>query len=155
MTGRLPALLAAVETWRRTGVPRTPPAWPATTARRKAIDGIRRDATPDTKLATPTPTRHAAHRRSPSTSTSRRPFAADRRLPPPRAIAISWHEGPRAGIPGLTRQHHWHAARGHALARLGRLTAAPRAYRRAVELARTPAEIAHLIARAETYDTTG
>lgn len=52
MTGRLPALLAAVETWRRTGVPRTPPAWPATTARRKAIDGIRRDATPATKLAT-------------------------------------------------------------------------------------------------------
>ena len=46
------ALLAAVETWPRSGVPREPLAWLATTARRKALDRIRRDATLATKLAT-------------------------------------------------------------------------------------------------------
>jgi RNA polymerase sigma-70 factor (ECF subfamily) len=74
-----------------------------------------------------------------------------------RAIAISWHEGPQAGLdqlealadePGLARQHHWHAARGHTLARLGRHAAAAEAYRRASELAQTPAEIAYLSSRA-------
>src|SRR5258707_12167792 len=49
------ALLAAVETWPRSGVPREPLAWLATTARRKALDRIRRDAT----LATKLPTLHA------------------------------------------------------------------------------------------------
>ena len=81
-----------------------------------------------------------------------------------RAIAISWHEGPQAGLdhlealadqPSLTRQHHWHAARGHTLARLGRHTAAAAAYRRASELAQTPAEIGYLSARAEKYATPG
>ena len=81
-----------------------------------------------------------------------------------RAIAISWHEGPQAGLdhlealagePGLARQHHWHAARGHALARLGRHAAAAQAYRRASELAQTPAEIAYLSARAEECTTPG
>jgi RNA polymerase sigma-70 factor (ECF subfamily) len=81
-----------------------------------------------------------------------------------RAIAISWHEGPQAGLghlealagePGLARQHHWHAARGHTLARLGRHTDAAQAYRRASELAQTPAEIAYLSARAEKYTTPG
>jgi RNA polymerase sigma-70 factor (ECF subfamily) len=81
-----------------------------------------------------------------------------------RAIAISWHEGPQAGLdhlealasePGLTRQHHWHAARGHALARLGRHAAAAAAYQRASELAQTPAEIGYLSARAEKYATPG
>ena len=46
------ALLAAVETWPRSGVPREPLAWLATTARRKAVDRIRRDATLAKKLAT-------------------------------------------------------------------------------------------------------
>lgn len=72
--------------------------------------------------------------------------------------------GPRAGLdhldalagePGLTRQHHWHAARGHALARLGRPIEAAQAYRRAAGLAREPSEIAYLTARAEAYDTPG
>ena len=81
-----------------------------------------------------------------------------------RAIAISWHQGPQAGLdhlealadePGLIRQHHWHAARGHTLARLGRHTAAAAAYRRASELARTPAEVAYLSARAKKYTTPG
>ena len=81
-----------------------------------------------------------------------------------RAIAISWHEGPQAGLdhlealadePGLARQHHWHAARGHALARLGRHTAAAKAYRRASELAQTPAEIAYLTSRAQEYTAPG
>jgi len=81
-----------------------------------------------------------------------------------RAIAISWHEGPRAGLdqlealadePGLARQHHRHAARGHILGRLGRHTAAAEAYRRASEPAQTPAEIAYLSARAEEYTTPG
>ena len=81
-----------------------------------------------------------------------------------RAIAISWHEGPLAGLdhlealagePGLTRQHHWHAARGHTLAKLGRHTAAAAAYRRASELAQTPAEIAYLSSRAKKYTIAG
>lgn len=81
-----------------------------------------------------------------------------------RAIAISWHEGPQAGLdhlealagePGLARQHHRHDARGHVLARLGRHTAAAAAYRRASELAQTPAEIAYLSACAEEYATPG
>jgi RNA polymerase sigma-70 factor (ECF subfamily) len=46
------ALLAAVETWPRSGVPGKPLAWLATTAQRKALDRIRRDATLATKLAT-------------------------------------------------------------------------------------------------------
>jgi RNA polymerase sigma-70 factor, ECF subfamily len=81
-----------------------------------------------------------------------------------RAIAISWHEGPQAGLdhlealagePGLARQHHWHAARGHMLARLGHHTAAAEAYRQASQLAQTPAEIAYLCARAEEHTTAG
>jgi RNA polymerase sigma-70 factor (ECF subfamily) len=81
-----------------------------------------------------------------------------------RAIAICWDEGPQAGLdhldalagePGLARQHHRHAARGHALARLGRHIAAAEAYRRASELAQTPAEIGYLSARAEKYATPG
>ena len=60
-----------------------------------------------------------------------------------------------AGQPGLARQHYWHAARGHTLARLGRHTAAAKAYRRASELAQTPAEIAYLTSRAEKYTTPG
>lgn len=81
-----------------------------------------------------------------------------------RAIAISWHEGPQAGLarldaladqPSLTRQHHWHAARGHALARLSRHAAAAEAYLRASELAQTPAEIAYLSARAARYAAPG
>ena len=76
-----------------------------------------------------------------------------------RAIAISWHEGPQAGLdhlealagePGLARQHHWHAARGHVLARLGRHAAAAQAYRRASELAQTPAGIRYSSWRAAT-----
>jgi RNA polymerase sigma-70 factor (ECF subfamily) len=81
-----------------------------------------------------------------------------------RAIAISWHEGPQAGLDrldalagdaSLTRQHHWHAARGHALARLGQHAAAAAAYQRASELAQTPADIAYLCARAEEYAAPG
>jgi RNA polymerase sigma-70 factor, ECF subfamily len=81
-----------------------------------------------------------------------------------RAIAISWHEGPQAGLdhlealadqPSLARQQHWHAAVGHTLARLGRHPEAAKAYRRASELAKTPAEIAYLRSRAEQQPTPG
>ena len=292
------ALLAAVETWPRSGVPREPLAWLATTARRKALDRIRRDATLATKLATLHADADPARRTEPvpehehipddrlqlmfacchpaldldtqtgltlryiaglSTAEIAQAFLVppatmaqrltrgeeearvddhgfavsledqDRGLwdtsmidegarlttqalrhhppnswsvqaaiaalhdeassaqetdwrqvrllydelfaltPTPvvalnRAIAISWHEGPQAGLdhlealadePGLARQHHWHAARGHTLARLGRHTAAAQAYRRASELAQTPAEIAYLSSRAEEYTTPG
>jgi predicted RNA polymerase sigma factor len=80
----------------------------------------------------------------------------------PGELAISWDEGPQAGLDhlealagevGLARQHRWHAARGHILARLGRHTAAEDACRRASELAQTPAEIAYLSSRAEEYNT--
>ncbi|HEX4491545.1 MAG TPA: sigma-70 family RNA polymerase sigma factor [Acidimicrobiia bacterium] len=39
------ALTAALETWPRSGVPDNPAAWITTTARRKALDRVRRDAT--------------------------------------------------------------------------------------------------------------
>ncbi len=38
------ALLAAIERWPRDGIPRNPGAWLTTTARRRAIDRLRRDA---------------------------------------------------------------------------------------------------------------
>ena len=41
------AFVAAVETWPRTGIPASPAAWLTTTARRKAIDRIRRAAARD------------------------------------------------------------------------------------------------------------
>lgn len=45
------AMAAALETWPTTGVPRTPLAWLMTTAKRKAIDAVRRDATLARRLA--------------------------------------------------------------------------------------------------------
>ena len=45
------AFVAALETWPRDGVPANPGAWLATTARRKALDRLRRDATYARRLA--------------------------------------------------------------------------------------------------------
>lgn len=45
------ALAAALETWPRTGVPRTPLAWLMTTATRKAIDRLRREKALTERLA--------------------------------------------------------------------------------------------------------
>src|SRR5690242_19481563 len=39
------AMLTALETWERDGIPKNPAAWMTTVARRKAIDRIRRDKT--------------------------------------------------------------------------------------------------------------
>jgi RNA polymerase sigma-70 factor (ECF subfamily) len=39
------AMITALETWARDGIPRTPAAWMTTVARRKALDRIRRDKT--------------------------------------------------------------------------------------------------------------
>jgi len=44
------AFAAALEHWPRTGVPRSPGAWLTTTARNKAVDRLRRDATGVRKL---------------------------------------------------------------------------------------------------------
>jgi RNA polymerase sigma-70 factor (ECF subfamily) len=44
------AYAAALRTWARTGVPANPAAWLTTTARRRAIDAIRRDATLRSRL---------------------------------------------------------------------------------------------------------
>ncbi|MGD0243456.1 MAG: RNA polymerase sigma factor [Streptosporangiaceae bacterium] len=44
------AYAAALQTWARTGVPANPAAWLTTTARRRAIDAIRRDATLRSRL---------------------------------------------------------------------------------------------------------
>jgi RNA polymerase sigma factor (sigma-70 family) len=46
------ALLAALEHWPREGVPRNPAAWLMTTARRRALDRLRRDARYRDRLAT-------------------------------------------------------------------------------------------------------
>ena len=80
-----------------------------------------------------------------------------RRAAPSRSQSTSSldHLEALADEPGLARQHHWHAARGHTLARLGRHTVAAEAYRRASELAQTPAEIGYLSSRAEEYTTPG
>ena len=45
------AFVAALETWPRDGVPANPGAWLATTARRKALDRLRRDRTYARRLA--------------------------------------------------------------------------------------------------------
>jgi RNA polymerase sigma-70 factor (ECF subfamily) len=45
------ALTVALETWPATGVPPNPGAWIATTARRKALDRVRRDANLSRKVA--------------------------------------------------------------------------------------------------------
>jgi len=39
------AYASALQTWVRSGIPRNPAAWLTTTAKRRAIDAIRRDAT--------------------------------------------------------------------------------------------------------------
>ena len=44
------AYVAALDAWARDGVPDNPGAWLTTTARRKALDALRRDATLRTKL---------------------------------------------------------------------------------------------------------
>lgn len=44
------AYAAALESWRREGVPSSPAAWLTTTARRRAVDAIRRDSTLRSKL---------------------------------------------------------------------------------------------------------
>ena len=44
------AFALALERWRRDGVPRNPGAWLTTTARNRAIDRLRRDATGAAKL---------------------------------------------------------------------------------------------------------
>lgn len=46
------ALIAALERWDRDGLPQNPGAWLTTTARRKAIDRLRRQSTRDRKQAT-------------------------------------------------------------------------------------------------------
>src|SRR5207253_8928227 len=46
------ALVAALETWPRDGVPRNPGAWLLTTARHRAIDRLRRDARYRERLGT-------------------------------------------------------------------------------------------------------
>ncbi len=45
------ALVAALEQWPQTGIPKNPGAWLMTTARHKAIDRIRRDRTAERKYA--------------------------------------------------------------------------------------------------------
>jgi RNA polymerase sigma factor (sigma-70 family) len=44
------AYAAALQSWGRDGIPRNPAAWLTTTARRRAIDAIRRDATARSRL---------------------------------------------------------------------------------------------------------
>jgi RNA polymerase sigma-70 factor, ECF subfamily len=44
------AYVAALDAWTRQGVPRNPAAWLTTTARRRALDGLRRDRTLRSKL---------------------------------------------------------------------------------------------------------
>ncbi|MGH3410072.1 MAG: sigma factor, partial [Streptosporangiaceae bacterium] len=44
------AYVSALDAWSRQGVPRNPGAWLTTTARRKALDALRRDRTLRSKL---------------------------------------------------------------------------------------------------------
>jgi RNA polymerase sigma-70 factor (ECF subfamily) len=106
----------------------------------------------------------AAHARSPAfDSTDWREIAAlyaelARRMPSAvvelnRAVAIAMAEGPRAGLDRLDDArlekqlddyHLYHSARADLLRRLGRLSAATSAYRRALSLASNPTEIRYL-----------
>jgi RNA polymerase sigma-70 factor (ECF subfamily) len=61
------AYLAALDAWTRQGVPGNPAAWLTTTARRKALDALRRDKVLRAKLPPiPSP---AARARIPATAT--------------------------------------------------------------------------------------
>jgi RNA polymerase sigma-70 factor (ECF subfamily) len=106
----------------------------------------------------------AAHARSPDFDTTDwREIAAlyaelARRMPSAvvelnRAVAIAMAEGPRAGLDRLDDArlekqlddyHLYHSARADLLRRLGRLSAAASAYRRALSLASNPTEIRYL-----------
>ena len=44
------AYVAALDAWSRQGIPRSPGAWLTTTARRRALDALRRDRTLRSKL---------------------------------------------------------------------------------------------------------
>ncbi|MFC0005465.1 RNA polymerase sigma factor [Micromonospora siamensis] len=70
-----------------------------------------------------------------------------------RAVAVAMRDGPEAGLllldelagePRLRGHHPYHVARAELLRRVGRLPEAARAYRRALELAGTEPERAHL-----------
>ncbi len=71
-----------------------------------------------------------------------------------RAVALAMAHGPERGLAAmdalagpLERYHHFHAARGDLLRRVGRHREAILAYRRALALARQPAERAFLAGR--------
>jgi RNA polymerase sigma factor (sigma-70 family) len=79
------------------------------------------------------------------------------------AVAVAMADGPAAGLAlvdgiegavGIERYHLLHAARADLLRRLGRPTEAAAAYRRAHELATTPADRRFLAGRLMTLDAT-
>jgi RNA polymerase sigma-70 factor (ECF subfamily) len=75
-----------------------------------------------------------------------------------RAVAVAMATTPEAGlalideIAGLDRYHLWHAARADLLRRLGRRNEAAQAYRRAHELAASPADRRFLAGRLRDLD---
>ncbi|WP_020575202.1 RNA polymerase sigma factor [Actinopolymorpha alba] len=79
-----------------------------------------------------------------------------------RAVAVAMRDGPQAGLvlldglagePQLRGHHPYAAARADLLARLGRVTEAASAYQRALELAGTEPERAHLRRRLRDLGT--
>ncbi|GIH72881.1 RNA polymerase sigma factor [Sphaerimonospora thailandensis] len=79
-----------------------------------------------------------------------------------RAVAVAMRDGPQAGLrligeladePWLRGHHPYHAARADLLSQLGRTAEAAAAYRRALELAGTEPERAHLRRRLSSLES--
>ena len=110
------AFTAAVQRWPSTGLPPSPAGWIITTARNRAIDRLRREASRDDRHAQAA-LLHAARRTGRGGSRARRPAAPDLHLLPPgarprrpgRADAAAarraHHRGDRARLPGARADH--------------------------------------------------
>ena len=78
------AFAAAVQRWPADGLPPSPAGWIITTARNRAIDRLRREASRDDRHAQAA-LLHAARRTGRGGPRARRPAAPDLHLLPPRA----------------------------------------------------------------------
>ena len=110
----------ALDRWPADGIPDRPGAWILTTARRRALDRLRRARRADARAEAPSPVVELN-----------------------RAVAIGLARGPLAGLAALDaidvsalREYHLlPAARADFLRRLGRRTEAASEYRRALGMA--------------------
>jgi RNA polymerase sigma-70 factor (ECF subfamily) len=145
------AFAVAVERWPSDGLPPNPGGWIVTTARRKALDRLRRESTRSGREA-----RAVAliGEPEPESGTEAGSVADDQlrllftcchpALAPEARIALAVDELPLAGY------HLYHATRADLLRRLNRAAEAVTAYGQAIALAENAAERAFLTGRRAT-----